>query len=298
MPDITLKQLKYLIALADTGNYRRAANQCGISQPTLSVQLQNLEQALDAQLVERSRSGVFFTPVGREILASAREILSKTQVIYDIADTGKHALSGTIRLGTKSTLGPYLLPKVVKQLHRTYPDLKLYIRECDPRDMEAELMRGEHDLILAQTPIQNDQLSYVELFREPLLLAHASDHALASKETITPADLRGEQVLSLTPRYHLHDQIGYLCDDFGAVLLKDYEGTSLDALRQMVGMGMGITFLPELYAKSETSRDNDVVVRPLKGKNIFRTIALAWRKGARNITAYEKIADIIRQTIK
>ncbi|UTW55702.1 hydrogen peroxide-inducible genes activator [Kordiimonas sp. SCSIO 12610] len=295
---ITLKQLRYLVALDEEHNYRKAAQLCGISQPSLSIQLQNLETTLEVQLIERSRSGVFFTPTGREVLAKAREVLATVQGIHDIAESGRHSLAGTIRLGTKSTLGPYLLPKVVQSLHKHYPDLKLYIRECDPREMEAELLRGDHDVILAQLPINNEQLNTVELFREPLLLALANDHRLATLEKITAADLKGEQVLTLNPRYHLHDQIGYLCEDFGATILKDYEGTSLDALRQMVGMGMGITFLPELYAKSEIRGNSDVIVRPLFNKNIYRSIGLVWRKGAAKSNSYERIVEVIKQVIK
>ncbi|UTW59304.1 LysR family transcriptional regulator [Kordiimonas sp. SCSIO 12603] len=298
MNAVTLKQMQYLAALDETRNYRKAAAVCGISQPSLSVQLQNLETTLDVRLVERSRSGVFFTPVGREVLERAKDILLRVQGLRDVAEAGKHALAGTIRLGTKSTLGPYILPKVVQRLHKDYPDLKLYIREVDPREMERELAEGEHDIILAQLPIQHEQLATTELYRERLLLAHARDHRFASQKEVSPADLKNELVLSLDQRYHMHEQIRYLCDDFEAVVSGDYLGTSLDALRQMVGMGMGVTFLPELYAKSEISANSEVMVRPLKNKHIYRTIGLVSRKDVGKADAYTRIADVIKNVVK
>lgn len=292
---LTLKQLRYLVALDETKHYRRAAEHCSISQPSLSAQIQNIEEALGVQLVERSRSGVALTPVGREVAERARRLLDEVQGIIDFAAGAQHGLVGTIRLGAKPTLGPYLLPYVVANLHRQHPDLRLYIREAAPRELEHELRRGVHDVILAQLPVVGSELVTQRLFREPLYLALAADHPLAEKEEIEPKDLKGLQVLSLSPQYHLHDQINAVCQEFGATVLRDYEGTSLDALRQMVGMGMGVTFLPALYVCSEIPLRSEVVVKQLRGKSIMRSLGLVWRKSAGRAAAYQQIADVVRE---
>jgi len=296
--EVTLKQLKYLVALADNEHFRRAAESCGISQPSLSVQLQTLESILGARLVERSRSGVIFTPLGREVVARARRVLFEAQSIKDFAAVAVQGLAGTIRLGVNATLGPYLLPRVLAALHREHPDTKLYIRESKPTSLEAELGAGLHDVILAQSPIHNADYDTAPLFIEPIFLAVSADHPLAGHAHVSVADLKELPVLSLSPDYHLHDQVHALCETFGARLIRDYEGTSLDALRQMVAMDMGTTFLPALYAQSEISELGDVVTIPLKGRRISRSIGLVWRKGAGRSSGYADLADFIRDVVR
>ncbi len=297
-PKITLKQLRYLAALADMGHFRQAAEACGISQPSLSIQLQNLEESLGTLLVERGRGGVVFTPIGREVVARARRILTDSQAIVDFATEAQHGLAGTIRLGVKATLGPYLLPKIVSALHTKHPDVKLYIRECPPNRLEAELVDGTHDLILAQLPVNNSDLHTQRLFREPIQLAVSHEHPLASRTSVTLEDLKGLNVLSLSPDFHLHDQIHALCHDHGAHMVRDYEGTSLDALRQMVAMDMGVTFLPHLYTKSEVVPGGDVVALPIKGRSITRSVGLVWRKGAGRASSNEKVAQVFQNAIR
>ncbi len=294
---LTLRQLRYLIALGETQHFRRAAERCHITQPSLSAQLQSMEEILGVQLVERSRSGVALTPVGREVASRARTILDDVQGIVDFTAGAQHGLVGTIRLGAKSTLGPYLLPHVVAKLHRRHPDLNLYVRDGAPRELEHELTDGLHDIIIAQLPMMGSELVVERLFREPLYLALASDHPLAKQATVSPKELRDLNILSLSPQYHLHDQIIQLCKDFGANLLRDYEGTSLDALRQMVGMGMGATFLPALYVKSEIHARSEVVVKHIAGKRIDRSVGLVWRKSGGRNQSYLRVAEAIREVV-
>ncbi|PCJ75687.1 MAG: DNA-binding transcriptional regulator OxyR [Rhodobacteraceae bacterium] len=296
--EVTLKQFRYLVALADIEHYRHAAEFCGISQPSLSVQLQNLESILGTRLVERSRGGVIFTPIGREVVARARQILFEAQAIKDYVTSANDGLAGTIRLGVNATLGPYLLPRVLAALHREHPDTKLYIRESKPTNLEADLGTGLHDVILVQLPIHNPDYDSTPLFSEPIFLAVSADHPLATQKHVSVIDLKGLPILSLTPDYHLHDQVHALCESFGAQLIRDYEGTSLDALRQMVAMDMGTTFLPALYAQSEISELGDVVTIPLKGRRISRSIGLAWRKGAGRSSGYAEMADFIRNVVR
>lgn len=297
MHRLTLKQLRYLIALDDTGHFRRAAEACDISQPSLSAQIQNLEELLGVQLVERGRSGTILTPVGRDVGDRARRILDEAQGILDFTAGAQRGLAGTIRLGAKATLGPYLLPHVVSRLHAGHPELNLYVREAPPRELVRELTTGLHDVILAQLPATGRELVTMRLFREPLYLAFALDHPLAGKESIDLEDLAGLNVLSLSPQYHLHDQVAALCTEFGATMLRDYEGTSLDALRQMVGMGMGVTFLPALYVASEIREDSEIVVRPVRNRSLSRSIGLVWRKSAGRASAYRELGDIIRKVV-
>ncbi|MEL7489955.1 MAG: LysR substrate-binding domain-containing protein [Pseudomonadota bacterium] len=294
---LTLKQFRYLVALDETKHFRRAAERAGISQPSLTAQIQNLEEALGVLLVERSRTGIVFTPVGREVVARIRPILEQVQSLTDFAAGAQRGLTGTIRLGVKPTLGPYLLPHVVKRLHREYPDLNLYIRENAPRALERELAEGVHDMILAQLPVTNSEFTTQRLFREPLYLAVAADHRLAREEVIRPNELRGLEILSLTPEFHLHDQIIDICKDFGAQPVRDYEGTSLDALRLMVGMGMGASFFPALYARSEIPARGEVSVKKLQGRPFIRSIGLVWRKSAGRADAYYEIGAAIKQVV-
>lgn len=293
--NLTLKQLRYLVAVDDLKHFRKAAEACHVSQPSLSVQIQNVEDVLGVQLVERGRSGVAFTPIGRDVVDRARRVLDEVQGLFDFASSSQRGMAGTLRLGAKPTLGPYLMPHVVQRLHRSYPDLNLYVRESAPKELEHELRRGVHDVILAQLPVFGSSLITHRLFREPLYVAVAADHPLAKHTEIDPLDLNGADVLSLTPQYHLHEQISHLCTEFNAQLLRDYEGTSLDAIRQMVGMGMGITFLPALYVQSEIRDGGDVVVKRLKGKPIYRSMGLVWRESAGNTAAFEQIATVIKE---
>ncbi len=295
---LTLRQLRYLVALEDAKHFRYAAEACNISQPSLSAQIQNLEEVLGVQLVERDRSGVNLSPVGREVSTRARVILDELQGIVDFTAGAQHGLVGTIRLGAKTTLGPYLLPYVVAKLHKQHPELNLYVREAPPQQLVHELTRGLHDVVLAQLPVTGGELVTCRLFREPLYLAVAIDHPLAEKDEVEADDLAGLQVLSLSPQYHLHDQINTLCKEFGATRLRDYEGTSLDALRHMVGMGMGVTFLPALYAHSEISPTSEIVVKKLKGRTVTRSVGLVWRKSAGRAPAYNQLADVIRSVVK
>ncbi|MDA0924054.1 MAG: hydrogen peroxide-inducible genes activator [Proteobacteria bacterium] len=296
---ITLRQMRYLIALEETHHFREAAESCGISQPSLSVQIKTMEDTLGLLLVERGRGPVRLTLAGREVARRAREILDAAQGILDLSVTLKSGLGGTIRLGTSATLGPYLMPHVVSDLRASHPDLRLYIREAAPRDLQRELHDGVHDLILTQLPVSGATLSHMRLFREPLAVAMPAGHPLAARETLDNDDLADNTILSLSPAYALYDMISALCVETGAHLSREYEGTSLDALRQMVAMNMGLTFLPALYVESEIQgRARDVIVRPFRGRRFARSIGLVWRSSSGAGPAYERLAAAIRDTAR
>jgi LysR family hydrogen peroxide-inducible transcriptional activator len=290
----SIRQLRYFVSLAELRHFRRAAEAMGISQPSLSLQIANLEALLGAQLIERGRGQVTLTPVGREVLVLARRTLDDAQEILDVTAAMRGGLSGTIRLGASPSLGPYLLPRVVGQLHKSFPDLRLYIRERVPRQLREELIDGTHDMILSQLPMQGADFHVRRMFSEPLLLVTPPDHPLSGQASVQVSDLKGLQVLSLGPEFVLHDQIQVICAEHGAELVRDYEGTSLDALRQMVAMGMGVTFLPQLYVTSEIEpREAAVVAIPMARSGFTRSVGLVWRKGSGARLIYDRIASEI-----
>lgn len=291
--ELTLKQLRYFSALAEHGNYRRAAEQCGISQPSLSAQIDALEARLGVRLAERGRRGAQLTPIGRDVLERAREILQGAQDLEDYASSAMKLLSGTLQFGVKTSVGPYLMPPVVRRLHSDYPELRLVIREDFSEPLAEQLLAGTHDLILTELPTGRGDLEGRALFEEPLLLVCATDHPLAADEELRPSKLKGVEVLTFSARSQYHHQIGAFCARHGAEATTRYDSASLDALRLMAGMGAGVAFLPYLYVASEIEGRDDVIARPIHGNPLTRTIGLGWRKRAGTQPAVRRIGDAI-----
>lgn len=294
----SLRQFEYLVALSQELHFRRAAEKMNVTQPTLSVQLQQLEKELGVSLIERGHSGVMLTPLGREVAARAVDVLRGVQDIQDLAHISQNGFEGTIRLGVPPTLGPYLLPHIIPQLHSEYPSMNLYVREEKPASLAAQLLSGTHDLAIVPMPITRSDLVIQKLFEEPLRLVCAPDHHLASLNVVSKNDLKSERVLAMESGHHLHDQVNRLCDVFGATLLRDYEGTSLDTLRLMVGMGVGIAFLPALYIRSEIGNRKEISVLDLNISNIRRSIALAWRQSSVHAPLFNDMAQLVRRIAK
>jgi LysR family hydrogen peroxide-inducible transcriptional activator len=292
-----LRQLEYLVAIADTRHFRRAAERANTTQPTLSEQLKALELRLGVQLVERTRSRVVLTPIGAQIAQIARRMLNDASEIRALAASGGRELAGVLRIGLPPTIGPYLLPRVIPELHHRYPGLKLYVREELPSVLPQHLEEGDHDLIITLLPIKNSELQSVALYREPLYLLVGADHRLANLKIVEKRDLEGEDVLALGPGHQLHDVVHALCDEFGARLRFDYEGTSLDMLREMVATGLGVTFMPALYVQSMLARDTSVKRLDLEGRAVYRTIGMVWRGTSARGPHYEQLAELIRSLL-
>ena len=275
----TLQQLRYLVALADTLNFSRAAERLNVTQPTLSAQIRELEIRLGAPLFERNRARVLPTAAGIEIARRARGVLREIDGIRDIArDGGKAGLGGVLRLGVVHTVGAYLLSVAMPTLRKEFPDLRIYVREDRPERLLIQLADGIHDVLaLPEEPGRAD-FETARLLREALLVVLPADHRLAERAVIDPSDLAGETVLTMEPGHRLHDRIAELCRETGAELARDYEGTTLDTVRQMVATGMGIALLPALYVRSEVMRETLVVARPLSRGAPVRDIVLAWRR--------------------
>ena len=296
-PRPSIRQIEYFVAIVEATSFRRAAQRLRVSQPTLTNQILALEEALGLQLFERSRAGTVLTAVGGELLPNARRLLEEFQGLIDRAESVSRGPAGTYRLGVTPTLGPYLLPHILPALHQRYSALRLYVREDAPCDLEAGLAAGKHDLILTPLPVDDPRLTVVPLFREPLRLVLSSEHRLAGRKRIDRRDLAGESVLTIEEHHHLHRQIEQLCTRLGAQLRRDYEGTSLDTLRHMVVMGMGIAFLPALYIRSEIHRPRELRVATVHGEVIERTHALAWRASSPARPLFREIADEIRTLV-
>lgn len=295
---LSLKQIQYFSAVAEYGSFRQASARLNITQPTLSNQVAAMEKTLGLQLFERSRKGINPTPEGRELLISARRVLEEAQGFTNQAALLSGGGMGTYRLGVTPTLGPYLLPHLLGPIHARYTDLKLYVREDAPSDLESGLINGQHDLILTTQPVMSTDLVVSPLLREPLKLALAQDHRLGNKARINRMDLLGEPVLTISEHHLFHRQITELCEKVGAVVRRDYEGTSLDTLRQMVVMGMGIAFLPALYVKSEIRDSSELRVTDVEGINVLRNHALVWRNTSPARNFYRELADQIRETVE
>lgn len=296
-PRPSIRQIEYFVAIVEAASFRRAAQRLRVSQPTLTNQILALEEALGLQLFERSRAGTVLTAVGGELLPNARRLLEEFQGLIDRAESVSRGPAGTYRLGVTPTLGPYFLPHILPALHRRYSALRLYVREDAPCDLEAGLAAGKHDLILTPLPVDDPRLTVVPLFHEPLRLVLSSEHRLAARKRIDRRDLAGESVLTIEEHHHMHKQIQQLCTRLGAQLRRDYEGTSLDTLRHMVVMGMGVAFLPALYIRSEIHRPRELRVATVHGEVIERTHALAWRASSPARPLFREIADEIRTLV-
>ncbi|MEM9029011.1 MAG: hydrogen peroxide-inducible genes activator [Pseudomonadota bacterium] len=294
----SLRQLEYLLAVDQNRHFRRAAAQVGVSQPTLSAQLIALEESLAVQLVERSRSRVLLTPVGTDIATIARRIMRDVQEIKEVAAGQQGALAGTIRLGLTPTIGPYLLPTVIPRIHRSHPDLKLYVREDVPHSLPDSLEQGIHDVIIMPVPVRAEGLRAMALFREPLFLVVPSDSDLAERNDVERKDLRGRSIIALESGHQLREQVDDICNAFGANMLTNYEGTSLDTILQMVGMGMGLSFLPGLYVHARLNKDTSVKAVELKGRALYRTIGIIWRSTSAREAEFERLAQHIIETVK
>jgi len=289
----TFRQFSYLVALSDHRSFRRAADAVRISQPTLSQQIRSLETQLGVTLVERNDNPVQLTPIGRAVVVRARRLLLDREDIKALAKRASEGLVGTIRFGVTPTLGPYLLPAIVGSLHKRFPEVRLYIREGIPDEQARELARGELDMLLSPMPVMGSDLHVEPLIREPLHVVVPPDHALAKQAIVRKRDLAGAGFLSLDRRHHAHRQTRELCEETGAVLLEDYDGTSLDALRQMCGSGIGFALLPELYLRSEVGGEDMVARLKLADWTASRSIATVWREGVAFADSYKMIAGII-----
>jgi len=294
----TIRQLEYLVAVDDERHFGRASERVHVSQPTLSAQLSKLEHRIKVTLFSRGRNGVYPTPAGRELIARARKILLEVDGLVEFAQRVSHPLTGRVRFGIPPTLGPYVLPHIVPELHGQFPELKFLLIEDIPKDIQRMVEDGSIDMALTPLPIVPNKLHVEEIFEERLQVGMAWDHHLAKKNFLIVEDLKDEKVLAMVTGHHLHDQVKELCDTYGAQLLYDYEGGSLDALRHMVVMGAGISFFPALYVLSEISERKDLTVKEIKGKRLHRKISMIWKKDSHLHHEFQELSHLFKKQMK
>lgn len=292
----TLRQLQYLIAIADTGRFGEAAKRLHVSQPSLSTQLAEMEAELSCALVERGRHGAFLTPVGEEVARRARYILSEVEDMKAVTRETGSGLAGRIRLGVLPSVGPYLLPTTTKRLHEQFPELRLSVREERTIDLESHLTNGQLDIIISTREDHPAHTSFL-LFEEQLWICAASDDPISRETGAVPlTQLKGRPLLTLGQGHRLSHLIGELARKAGGHVSEEYQGTSLDATRQMAVMGAGIAVLPSLYVKLEAQRDKDITLRPISDPLAKRTISLIWREKSPLGKKFEALGQILKHT--
>jgi LysR family hydrogen peroxide-inducible transcriptional activator len=293
----THRQLEYFVAVADRGHFADAAKACNVSQPTLSTQLRLLEEQLGADLIERGVSGARPTPVGLKLLPRARALLSALDDMVDLAATGAENLGGLIRLGVAPTFGPYFMPRFLPRLHAVYPALEIYIREDRPSALETGVGDGTIDCAITPLPQGSSPFITAPICEETIYLGIPAEHPLAREREIGIEMLGDFRLLTLGRGHRLYDQVQTLCDASGAQLREDYEGTSLDALRQMVSIGMGLSLFPAAYAASEIGDDAAIRLCEIAHWPIRRSICLAWRRGSVREQHYQTLADLAAEAV-
>jgi LysR family transcriptional regulator, hydrogen peroxide-inducible genes activator len=293
---MTLQELRYIVALADAGHFGKAAEACYISQSTLSTQIKKLEDFLGVVLFDRSLKHVALTPVGHEIVSSARLILDEAKRIRELARQTGDPMQCTVQLGVIPTLGPYYLPHVLTLLHGRYPKLRLLLREEMTPHILSHLADGRLDAALLALPINDASLEVIPLFKEPFLAAVPASHKLAGASTVKIKELAKAGLLLLEEGHCLRDNALEACHLDG-LENEEISATSLETLRQMVGMGLGVTLIPVLASGGRTADVSQVVLRPLAPPGASRTIGLVWRKRSPLAATMEQLVVSLKEAL-
>jgi LysR family transcriptional regulator, hydrogen peroxide-inducible genes activator len=290
---MNLKDLKYLVALADTGHFGKAAERSFVSQPTLSAQLKKLEEYLGVKLVERQPKNVQLTEIGKQVVQRARRMLEQGDEIVALARNNADPLSGRIRVALIPTVGPYLLPRVTQKIRKVMPNLGLMLYEYQTEPLLRRLRDGEFDLGIIALPTDSEGLETRVLYEEAFMLAVPQQHALTDKASIKVQDLKGQALLLLEDGHCLRDHALEVCSRVDVHEVEDFRATSLETLRQMVVAGLGITLLPELAVESPFGAQRGLVTRPFAKPAPSRTIGAVWRKSSTRSVAIREICRVI-----
>ncbi|MBA2963014.1 MULTISPECIES: LysR substrate-binding domain-containing protein [Ramlibacter] len=302
---MTLTELKYIVAVAREKHFGKAAEACFVSQPTLSVAIKKLEDELEIKLFERSANEVSVTPLGEEIVRQAQSVLEQAAAIKEIAKRGKDPLAGPLKLGVIYTIGPYLLPDLVRQAIARTPQMPLMLQENFTVKLLEMLRTGEIDCAIMAEPFPDTGLALAALYDEPFLAVVPTSHPFADRKTITSQELKSETMLLLGNGHCFRDHVLEVCPEFARFssdaegIRKSFEGSSLETIKHMVAAGMGVTLVPRLSVPKDAlapkttrrRRDDDPYVRyiPFDGDPPTRRVVLAWR---RSFTRYEAIAAL------
>jgi len=293
---MNLRDLQYLVALAEHRHFGRAAEACFVSQPTLSTQIKKLEDELGVPLVERTPRKVLLTEVGRDIAQRARDVLNEIEQIRGVARRTLDPESGTVRLGIFPTLGPYLLPHVLPLVRQAFPKLELLLVEEKTETVLRLLREGKLDAGILALPLHEDSLHSEFLFEEPFLLAVSSEHPLAHRQgQLKLADLSNQNLLLLEDGHCLRDQALEVCHMAGAGEHSGFRATSLETLRQMVAANVGITLLPVTAVKPPVAPVENLHLIEFKAPAPSRRIAMVWRKSSAMDGFLQRLAEVFRQ---
>lgn len=295
MPQPTLKQLTHFLALAETQHFGRAAARCHVSQSALSTSIRELETVLETILVDRTTRQVRLTAIGHEVLQRGQTIMAELTALTTLTRQKAEPLTGSLRLGVIPTIGPYLLPKLMPRLRRSFPKLKLYLREDLTDRLLAELDAGQLDLVLLALPYQLGNLQSRSLAEDPFLLCCPDQHPLAGSAQITPAQLRQEKLLLLADGHCLRQHALDACRLRGKNQIGDFAATSLYTVVQMVAGGLGLTLVPQLAVTAGLTKNLPVAVRPLSNRGAVREIGVVWRKSGLREEEVHLLADEIQQ---
>ena len=288
---MNIKDLQYFLAVAELEHFGQAAEQCNVSQPTLSGQIKKLEEQLGVVLFERTNRRVMLTETGAQIATYARRVMSEIEAIQEIAESSRDPLAGRFRLGAFPTLATYVFPDIVTQVKKVMPKLRLILIEDKTFYLLEKLRQGEIDAALLALPINDDFLVWQSLFEDEFCLAVSSEHCLADKPYVTQKELKKHRLLLLEEGHCLRDQSLEICERHGIAEEQDFKATGLETLRQMVKAGTGITFMPRI-----AMRENETGIRyiPFAEPVPRRNIALVWRK----TTARKEVMDKLLVTLQ
>ncbi|MDE1894170.1 MAG: LysR family transcriptional regulator [Xanthomonadaceae bacterium] len=292
---MNLRDLQYLVALAEHRHFGRAAEACFVSQPTLSTQIKKLEDELGVPLVERTPRKVLLTEVGRDIAIRARDVLGGVEQIRAVARRTLDPESGTVRLGIFPTLGPYLLPHALPLIRAAFPRLELLLVEEKSENLLRLLREGRLDAGILALPLHEESLHSEFLFEEPFLLAVAAEHPLAHKPGLLKlGDLSNQNLLLLEDGHCLRDQALEVCHLAGAGERSGFRATSLETLRQMVAANVGITLLPVTAVKPPVAPVEHLHLIEFKGRPPSRRVAMVWRKSSAMDAFLRRLAEVFR----
>ncbi len=295
---MTLTELRYIVTLAQEQHFGHAAERCHVSQPTLSVGVKKLEDELGVMIFERSKSAVRLTPVGESIVAQAQRVLEQAQGIRELAQAGKNQLAAPLKVGAIYTIGPYLFPHLIPQLHKVSPNMPLYIEENFTHVLRDKLRNGELDAIIIALPFQEADVLTLTLYDEPFCVVMPASHPWTAKPSIDAALLNDKSLLLLGEGHCFRDQVLEACPATGkggaGHLHTAVESSSLETIRHMVASGLGISVLPLSAVDSHHYAPGILAIRPLSAPVPFRSVAIAWRASFPRPKAIEMLADSIR----
>ncbi|MDH3305437.1 MAG: hydrogen peroxide-inducible genes activator [Gammaproteobacteria bacterium] len=295
MKSPSLRQLKYFIALTECGHFGRAADRCFVSQSAFSSAIKELEITLDAQLVDRTNRNVTITALGQQVAVQARLVLRDLESLVETARGQKEPLTGELRLGVIPTIAPFMLPEVLPELRKQYPDLRLLLVEDQTQRIHARLMQGELDVLLVALPWAMQGVEELLLFRDAFCLACHEDTEHVEPENYRFSRLDSDSILLLEDGHCLREHALAACRIRNTQKVSQFAASSLLTLIEMVDADLGVTFLPEMARGSSLLRNTGVKLYSL-GERSYRTIGLVWRKGSRRVEEFRLLGDFFRDS--